>query len=205
MKKSIVLFCAYLLLATTGFTQKINFGIKGAVTSNFLTYRLDNDDDQRYIGDNVGFYVGGIANFQVSENFSIQPNLLFAMKGGSIQNYKVSSFHVDVPVNFLYNTNGFFIGAGPNISYAFSGKLDVDDEDIDIFEQDEASEYTLKRLEIGANCLLGYTFPSGLTLSASFTPGIVDIYKGEEDNDEDIKAHTKSFGLSIGYMFGKRK
>jgi hypothetical protein len=206
MKKLIVLFSACLFLASTGFAQNMSFGIKAAVTTNFLTYKVDaGSEDQKLIGNTTGFYVGGIANFQLSENFSIQPNLLFAMKGGAIQTYKINTFHVDLPINFLYNNNGFFVGGGPNISYALSGKLDVDDEDIDIFEQDEAGEYTLKRFEIGANVLMGYTFPSGLTLSASFSPGLNNIYEGEDDEDEDIAAHFKSFGFSIGYMFGKKK
>jgi hypothetical protein len=206
MKKLIFLFSGYLLLATTSFAQNMSFGIKGAVTTNFLTYKLeDGDDDERLIGNNTGFYIGGVANFQLSENFAIQPNLLFAMKGGSIEGLKISTMHIDVPVNFLYTTNGFFVGGGPNFSYALSGKLKVDDEDIDIFDQDEAGDYSLKKFEIGANVLLGYTFPSGLTLSASFTPGLNNIYQGEEDNEEDIVAHFKSFGFSIGYMFGKKK
>jgi hypothetical protein len=205
MKKRIVLFGLALILVVSGFAQSPSFGIKGGVTSNFLTYKLDDEDDEKLIGDNTGFYVGAIANFQLSENFAIQPNLLFAMKGGSIEGFKITTFHVDLPVNFLYTTNGFFIGAGPNFSYALSGKLKVEDEDIDIFEQDEAGDYTLKKFEIGANVLMGYTFPSGLTLSASFTPGLNNIYEGEDDNDENITSHFKSFGFSIGYMFGKKK
>lgn len=206
MKKTIVLFAAYLLLATTGFAQKITFGIKAAVTTNYSLFKLeDGEDDEELIGNNTGFYVGGIANFHIAENFSIQPNLLFSMKGGGLQGLKISTMHVDLPINFLYTSNGFFAGAGPNISYALSGKLKTDDEDIDIYDQDEAGPYTLKKFEIGANVLMGYTFPGGLTLSASFTQGLNNIYEGEVDNDEDIIAHFKSFGISIGYMFGKRK
>jgi len=205
VKKTIVLFSALLLTAGAALAQNISFGVKAAVTSNFLTYRYDNDDDDRFLIDKTGFYVGGIANIQLSEHFSLQPNLLLAMKGGKNGEGKISTFHIDVPVNLLYTTNGFFIGAGPNFSYGLSGKIEFDDEELDVYDQEEAGFSTLKRFEVGANCLMGYTLPNGLILSASFTPGLTDVFKGEEDSEENTVAHFKSFGLSIGYMFGKKK
>lgn len=202
MKKSFVVLMALAATTTVSLAQSKSFGIKTGITNNYLTYRIDNDDDTRILGGNTGFYAGGVANFQLAENFAIQPNLLLAMKGGSVESYKVNTWHIDIPVNFLFTHNGFFIGAGPNFSYALSGTLDPDDEKVNIFEKDEAGPYTLKKFEIGANCLMGYNFPGGVTLSASFTPGLNDIYDG---GDDDIKAHFKSFGLSVGYMFGKKK
>jgi hypothetical protein len=98
-----------------------------------------------------------------------------------------------------------FIGAGPNFSYGLSAKMEIDDEETDLYDQEEAGSATLKRFEVGANCLLGYTFPNGLTLSASFTPGLTDVYKGEVGNTDNTVSHFKSFGLSIGYMFAKKK
>ena len=73
-----------------------------------------------------------------------------------------------MPVNLLYTTNGFFIGAGPNFSYGLSGKIEFpDDEELDVYDQEEADVFlTLKRFEVGANCLMGYTFPNGLILQA---------------------------------------
>lgn len=205
MKKTFVLFSALLLTAGAALAQNISFGVKAAVTSNFLTYRFDDDDDDRFILDKAGFYVGGIANIQLSDHFSLQPNLLLAMKGGKVGEGNISTLHIDVPVNLLYTTNGFFIGAGPNFSYGLSGKIDFDDEEVDLYDQEEAGSSTLKRFEVGANCLMGYTFPSGLMLSASFTPGLTDVFKGDVGSTENTVAHFKSFGLSIGYLFNRKK
>jgi hypothetical protein len=203
MKKSIVLSSALLLLAAVSFGQNTTFGFKAAVTTNYFTLKMDDGAEQKYIGNNTGFYVGGVANLQFSENFALQPNLLFAMKGGDgIEGLKINTFYIDLPVNFLYTNNGFFAGAGPNFSYGVSGTAKAEDEKVDIFDQEEAGFLTLKRFEIGANVIMGYTFPSGLSISATFTPGLNNIYKGEEDNDQDITSHNKSFGFSIGYMFG---
>src|SRR5688500_7989950 len=133
MKKTIVLFSALLLTVSAALAQNLSFGVKAAVTSNFFTNRYDNDDDDRFIIDKTGFYIGGIANIQLSEHFALQPNLLLAMKGGKTGEGKISTTHIDVPVNLLYTTNGFFIGVGPNFSYGLSGKLEFEDEEIDIY------------------------------------------------------------------------
>jgi hypothetical protein len=204
MKKSIVLFSSLLLLTSAVFSQKTTFGFRAGIASNFLTFKLD-DDDEKLVSSNTRPFLAGVANIQLSENFAIQPNLVLIMKGGMVEGLKINTFHIDVPVNFLYTTNGFFAGGGPNFSYGLVGKLDLGDEDVDIYEQEEAGELTLKKFEVGANLILGYTFPGGLSFAANFTPGLTDVYKGEEDGDSDIKAHFKTFAFTIGYMFGGRK
>jgi hypothetical protein len=208
MKKSILVISAVLALAATGTAQNINFGIKAGLTHNTLNFKIEAEETEAKLeGSNAGFYVGGIANFKLSENFSLQPNLLFVMKGGRLSmdgDNKLTSFHIDLPVNFLYTANGFFIGAGPNFSYALSGKVKANDEEsVDIFDKEEASYFYLKKFELGANVLMGYTFPNGLVISASYTPGIANI-AGYKDEDVEMTAHNKSFGISIGYMFGAK-
>jgi hypothetical protein len=204
MKKLISIIIAVLFFTTILPAQKIKYGIKAGVTNNFLTF--NNDDGSRSITHKAGFYAGAVANFQLSKHFALQPNLLFAMKGGKPLVYKINMFYIDVPVNLLYTHNGFFIGAGPNFSYGVSGTIKWQNgQKFDIFNQDEAMNYTLKRFEIGANCLMGYTFSNGIVLSGSFTPGLSNIYKGEAGDPQfDFVTHNKSFGLALGYMFGAK-
>jgi hypothetical protein len=203
MKKTIALSGAALLLfVITGFSQKTSFGIKAGIASNYLTYILE-DDDERFASSNTRPFLAGFAHIELSDHFAIQPNLLLIMKGGMVESLKINTFHIDIPVNFLYTNNGFFAGGGPNFSYGVVGKLDLGDEDVDLYNEEEAQELTLKRFEVGANILMGYTFSSGISLSASFTPGISNVYKGAADSEE-ITAHFKTFAFSIGYQFGGR-
>lgn len=204
MKRTIALLGSLLLFASAVFSQKTSFGIKLGIASNYLTYKLG-DGEEEFQSNNTRPFIAGVAHIQLNENFAIQPNLLVIMKGGNIEGTKINTTHIDIPVNFLYTHKGFFAGGGPNFSYGIVGKVDLGDEDVSIYDQEEASELTLKRFEIGANILMGYNFPGGFTVSANFTPGLNDIYKGAEGDDTDITAHMKTFAFTIGYMFGQKK
>jgi len=207
MKKTIIVITSVFALAATGFAQNTSFGVKAGITHNSVTYKVEAEEEKVQIeGSNAGFYVGGIANIRLSENFTLQPNLLFIMKGGGMNigaDATISTMHIDVPVNFLYTNNGFFIGAGPNFSYALNGKIKLEgEESVDIFDEDESDFFYMKKFELGANVLMGYTFPNGITVSANYTPGISNIAAYDGGEDVDIKSHNKMFGISIGYMFG---
>jgi hypothetical protein len=204
MKKTIVLFGSLLLLTTAALAHKTTFGVRLGVASNYLTFKQD-DEDGKFVGSNTRPFLAGVAHIQISDQFAIQPNLNLIMKGGMVEGLKINTFHVDVPINFLYTHNGFFAGGGPNFSYGIVGKLDLGDEDVDIYDQEEAGELTLKKFDVGANIILGYTCPNGLSFAGSFTPGLLDVYKGEEDDESGLKAHFKTFAFTIGYMFGGRK
>lgn len=92
---------------------------------------------------NLGLRAGFVADFGISDNFSIQPGLQFVMKGvryeqsydigdntngseGEFQQ-KLNINYIEVPVNVQYKTRedgtGFFVGAGPYVGYAFAGKV----------------------------------------------------------------------------------
>jgi len=212
MKKTIRILATSLFLLTitgTTFSQDMRFGFRLGVTNNFVTYTVEEEGyDAKYEGSNVGFYAAGVANIQLSEHFALQPNLVVGLKGGGFGAIygsitKINIVAIDVPINALYTSNGFFIGGGPNFSYGLSGKLkpNLEGEKVDIFDDSEegAGDLALKRFDIGANLLVGYTLPNGLTFSAHFTPGLANIYAPDADN---VKARTKTFGFSVGYLFG---
>ena len=69
------------------------------------------------------------------------------------------------------------------------------------YNTDESLERTLKRFEIGGNFLIGYTFKKGIFISANFSPGFTNIYKGDGSAPRNIRASTRVFGISIGYLF----
>lgn len=202
MKRSIPLLGTLLFFAAAAFSQKsTTFGFKLGLASNYLTFKFD---DEELASSNTRPFIGAVVNCRLTENFSIQPNLLLIMKGGMVEAMKINTFHIDVPVNFLYTTNGFFAGGGPNFSYGVVGRLDLGNEDVDVYNQDEAEDLTLKRFDVGANILMGYNFPGGITVAANFTPMLLNTYKGSTE-PEDIKGHFKTFAFTVGYMFSHNK
>jgi hypothetical protein len=208
MKKIAILAIAAAFTGGAALAQTTSFGFKVGINHNNLPLKAESGGtDFRLDGSSTGFHVGGVADFAFNPNFSIQPNLLLVLKGGTLsEGGKVPILAIDLPINFLYKTNGFFIGAGPNFSYGLSAKLkpwvDGDDE-TDLYEEQGGEEAPFNRFEIGSNVTLGYQFPSGLTIGANWTQGFSNVLNEDDLIGDDTKLNTRYFGLSIGYLFNK--
>ncbi len=48
---------------------------------------------------------------------------------------------------------------------------------------------------------MGYTFKKGIFITADFSPGFTNIYKGDGSAPGNVRAGTRVFGISIGYLF----
>jgi len=116
---------------------------------------------------------------------------------------------IDLPVNFLYKTGGFFLGLGPNFSYGISAKANLSEEgDEDWYKKQPVGEggeekSMLKRFEIGANLTMGYQFKNNFLISTNYTQGINNISGYGMDEGGEGKMHTRQVGISIGYIIGK--
>jgi hypothetical protein len=202
--KRLTLSLVTVLIASFTLQAQLNttFGIKA--TPGFRTFHVKAESggvEQVIDGSLFGVQAGGIVDLGFTPNFSIQPQLLFAYKGGKLAgSYNANIIAIDVPINFLYKREGFFMGGGPNISYALSGKAEAESggTDIDDLYEDNAT-LTLKRFEIGAVINMGYTFPSGFTIATTYTRGLNDIL---DEGPDDYSMHTSQLGLTLGYMFG---
>lgn len=208
MKRLQIITVALLFVSSVSFAQKTSFGIKGGVNQSTFYLKGESPNESRLTLDKPGFHVGGVADIGVSSNFSVQPQLLLQFKGGKLkQSGSETQFDfmtIDVPVNLVYHHQGFFFGAGPNFSVGLSGKGKVTGQpDKDLYEEGVISANSeFKRFDIGANVMMGYQFPSGFTVGANWTPGLMDIYDDDADN---IKASNSVIGFSIGYMFSSGK
>ncbi len=206
MKK--ILSVAIALCAISSLSaQKFTYGIKGGVNTNELSIvSTDREEDEttKLSASKIGFQIGGVAELSLSDNFAIQPNLLFTLKGGKfpMSPYNINIYSIELPINLLYKTNGFFAGAGPNLGYGISGKVKVNNRTFDVFDEEEAGELPLKRFEVGANLIMGYQFSSGLNISSHYTVGLSNSLNN--DNNSDNKVRNKVLGLSVGYTFGKK-
>ena len=151
MKKAF-LTAAAAALAIGANAQQTRYGIEAGVHLGNLVQELPELYDANANGTldkehvdgrpNLGARVGLVADFGISDNFSIQPGLLFVMKGvryeqsfdiGDNNNgaefeaqQKLNLNYIQLPINFQYKTRedgtGFFVGAGPYFGYAISGK-----------------------------------------------------------------------------------
>lgn len=200
MKKISFTFLSLLMFCVAGYSQKTGFGIKAGMSSNYLRFTID---DEKQSGEKTGVYFGFVYNVQANKHFAVQPNLLATMRGAYIDDVHIKTWNIELPINFLYTQGGFFAGGGPNFSYSLDARARGEnvspDGEVDMHTTE--SNLQLKRTEIGANLLAGYTFTNGFSVSANYIQGFNNLYVGTEGH----KVRSSSFGFAIGYMFGKKK
>ncbi len=157
--KKVFLTAAAATLAIGANAQQTRYGIEIGAHLGNLVQEVPNPNNGSPTGTlqkdhidarpNLGLRAGLVADFGISDNFSIQPGLQFVMKGARNEfslNEKNSAGrefktqvqdiinlnYIEVPINVQYKTRedgtGFFVGAGPYFGYAFGGKRSVQTE-----------------------------------------------------------------------------
>lgn len=141
--KKILSIVALLGLGATAVAQDIKVGPEIGATYNTMWQKLNGDS--RETNYQFGFRVGGVADFQFNEYFSIQPGLFLSVNNGTEsyyerfyktgsglptsekdrRNYQVT--YLQLPVYALYKTGKeyddphFFVGIGPSFNLAVGG------------------------------------------------------------------------------------
>jgi hypothetical protein len=177
-------------------------GVFAGPNLNYLDYY---DRVTTIEGKNTSFHAGFFYQKKIGKYFALQPALIFSIRGGRIRNVdstiNARLMNIELPVNFLYLYKHMVIGAGPNFTYGIKGNLKSDEVERNAYNADESLERTLKRFEAGGNFLIGYTFKKGIFISANFSPGFTNIYKGDSSAPRNVRAGTRVFGISLGYLF----
>jgi len=221
MKKQVVLVLLALVGTLSTYAQ-VSFGIKAGYNNSGVSGGEGSEFTKRL----SGFHVGGIADISLAENFSLQPQLLFIIKGAKSEAFKetvgsaVVEFpaqkltfnYLELPVNFMYKhevgAGSIFVGAGPYLGFGLSGKVKAGDEDADVkFDGKKSSEIDanddaamhLKRIDAGANFLAGYELKNGLLFGVNYSLGLTNL------DPDGSKSKNNYFGVSVGYLFKTKK
>ena len=141
-------------------------------------------------------------------HFSIQPGLIFSVKGETNNNefniinpvdgsYSYSTTHLDyleVPVYFLYKANAingitFHFGGGPYIATAVA--------ETDMTRGNASSTHTInyKNPDLGLGLIGGVTFNKRILVDACYQYGLLNISKAS------YSTHNTVISLSAGYLF----
>ncbi|MBL7736643.1 MAG: PorT family protein [Chitinophagaceae bacterium] len=129
----LLLICAAITAETSA---QIQWGVKGG--GNMSGVLLKDEAGYTKVKLRPGFHFGGTADISVSDNFSLQPALLFTTKGftmdndgfsqylNGVDNIKFTSYHIELPINLIFKPiagNGrLLLGAGPYLAYGFGGQ-----------------------------------------------------------------------------------
>jgi hypothetical protein len=174
--------------------QEVKFGVKGGL--NFMNI----SGNQGSGTGKVGFHVGGLVEFKLSEKFAIQPELLYSTKGTKQNFYgielKTNLSYIDLPIMAkFFVTKGLSLEAGPQIGYLVS-ESGVSSSELAVYQPGY-----YKKMDYGMNLGAGYVLESGLMFQMRYYIGLADISKIDPYSNIDTKDHNNGFQLSVGYQF----
>jgi len=166
--------------------QEIKFGAKAGLNFAFIT-----GDNTADLTPNTDLHFGVMAEFKISNKFSLQPELVYSGQGAELNiasEGRISLNYLNLPIiGKYYVTEQLSLEAGPQIGYLLStngGTLDYKD--------------LLKPIDYGVNFGVGYKLENGLNFTARYNLGLSNI------NDVDDFSEKNSNGvvqLSVGYFF----
>lgn len=154
----------------------------------------------------TGFTLGLFSDIPLSRQFSFRPAALYQFEGfqanlnGEKVNIHMAS--LNLPLDLVYHKSRFFVGAGPYASYAMGGTYTLKGINTDMqFGNNYASGDNSRRLDYGVNVMGGLLMDRNFVLGASFNYGLANM----APSGSSMKVATRSFGLSIGYVFRNRQ
>lgn len=165
---------------------KTTGGIKGGY--NLAAVRFDGDGET---GQRHGFHIGFYGESFISENFSIQPEVLYSQQGYKIINsgesFTQKVDYINVPIMLkAYPSKNFFLEAGPQIGLAVSHK-----EEYNGFFSG-SQEYDPTNFDWGINFGAGFKTDSGISLGVRYHLGLGDLY-------DEGKAQNRVLQFSLGF------
>lgn len=211
--KKLIFTLAALAIAGASFAQT-TFGIK--VGPDFSSYTSKDNNAKETSKMIVGLEGGVYANLPIAPQFYIQPSLMYEGKGGKSKdndNVTTRLNYLTLPVDLLFKpempngSGSWIVGVGPYVGYGISGKTkystDAGEVSLDPFKENDLTDNKapLKRFDAGANVQLGYEMASGFNVVLNADLGLININNLNSDKDNSYK--NTSFGVTLGYTFGK--
>jgi Outer membrane protein beta-barrel domain len=199
---------------STTTSSGVSFGIRAGV--NLQNINGKDGSGNKLENKLVPRFQGGLTvDIPLADQFYIQPGLLYSGKGAKEKDTdaNVSLSYIDVPVTFLFKpmlgTGHLLLGAGPYVGFGIAGNVedDNDNERKVKFENEvtllqAATEPYFRRLDAGANLLVGYEMSSKLSIQLNAQLGMAKINPEITDlNDNKWALRNTGFGLSLGYKF----
>jgi hypothetical protein len=189
------------LVASPGYAQGVTYGAKIGV--NFADVSVSGDTEDA-TDMKTGLVVGGFADASITPQFSIQPEVLFSMKGAKAKDSdpevstNVNLIEIPVLAKYKFASKSSakpFVVAGPGFGFVASAKTKIDgvDGDIDIKDSLETVDVSF--------IIGGGVDINNLSVEARYDFGLRDTFK---DNPTDITSKSRTLSFLVGYSFGKK-
>ena len=195
------------IAATSAFAQvtgKPSFGINGGLNLSNL-YVNEVGDENIKPGAHAGFY----AKLPIAGGVSIQPEVVYSMKGSQINynnvllgsgKYRFNLNYIDVPVLAVFNvTRNFNIHAGPYASFLVSAKVKDVDSEGNVNGVTELNKDNFHSIDYGAVAGIGFDIEN-VSLGARYNYGMREV--GKEGRANDVTNGAKNSVVSFYIGFG---
>lgn len=190
----------------SGFAFSQQFSIKAGLNVSDINNGASGTDMKA----KTGIYAGVTANIPVSEEFSIQPELIYNQMGAKTNLYDFGSIignvstttkldYISLPVMLQYNLpSNIYLELGPEFSYLVSAKQGLSSSVISP-STDINMDY-LNRLNVGAGFGAGYNFNKNIGINARYTLGLTGLGKNGNVTDYFLDS-AKNNNLQVGLNF----
>ncbi|MDM1041117.1 PorT family protein [Empedobacter falsenii] len=185
---------------------QIDLGVKGGL--NFPT--LSGDSRQLYENQTkfrTDFYVGGYANYKITDQISFQPELLYSKQGAGLKTNdnskaKLITHNINIPLMGRYEImDGLNVEFGPQLGFLVSAKekYELGKENTKIKATDN-----FKTFDFGLNFGAAYKITDELEINARFTKGLSNIndYYPQTVND-NYKITNTYFSVGVAYKLAE--
>ncbi|MFV0188768.1 MULTISPECIES: porin family protein [Empedobacter] len=191
---------------------QIDLGVKGGL--NFPT--LSGDSRKIYSdsqGNGLGtkfrtdFYIGGYANYKITDQISFQPELLYSKQGAGLKTNdnskaKLITHNINIPLMGRYEImDGLNVEFGPQLGFLVSAKKKTEEGKIN---EKEKFVDNFKTFDFGLNFGAAYKITDELEINARFTKGLSNIndYYSQTIND-NYKITNTYFSVGIAYKLAE--
>lgn len=229
--RKFLLMAALVAVVCGAQAQESSFGIRASMNLSSLkdkyTRTVDEgeskSDYEQDFKNLVGFKIGVIYDWGLSEAFYIQPGLYFTMRGGKWdekeedykweEKWKMNYLQIPILASYriaLSDNVKWHFNAGPYVACGLGGKVKWEESydgkkekgDYKIFgtadEDDEDEKGGLKRFDAGLSFGTGVSI-NKFYIGLSYDLGLANI--ADKKEWEDNKFRNRNFSIGIGYNF----
>lgn len=219
--KKLLLIASVVLMGVGVNAQEFRFGPKAGFAMS--TMKIDEKQDDlgaRKMSPKYTFYVGGMAEYKINDNFGLQAEVLYSPLGAKEkidgvnagvvfvgEQTKVELGTILVPVSAKYFfTENISVAAGANFGVILTAKqktvVGSDFISIDVEGEDGSGEVDIKKdikkLNIAPFVGVEYMLENGLFFDARYSLGVSNL-----SNDGSGGKVTNSFAqIGVGFKFG---
>jgi len=202
MKK--LFFAVVITVFTMTSVNAQQFGVKAGlnIASLSMSGSDSNSSLEKYATQRLGLNIGVFAEFEITDEFSFQPELVYSMQGKKYVNgddeFNLNFDYLNLPLmGKYYVTDEINIQLGPQIGFL----MNAEEETVSGGNSDSRDvKKDLNNIDFGLNFGAGYKMDNGFFFDARYNLGLSDL---ADDRDSNDNGRTKNgvINFSIGYIF----